>query len=243
MGRLKGKVAVVTGGSSGIGLATARRFTAEGAHVFLTGRRAATVVSAAAGLGSAATGVPGDVTDIEDLRRLQAAVDAHGQGLDVVFANAGGGSVAPIGEVTRDVFDDVVASNLHGVFFTVQTLLPLLNPRASIILMSSAGGTAGVPGFSAYSAAKAGVRSLARTFAAELGGRGIRVNAISPGHINTAPDNADVVSFQTQGAAGTPLGRVGQPEEVAAATLFLASDDSSYITGSELFVDGGRNQV
>lgn len=243
MGRLDDKVAVITGGSSGIGLATARRFTAEGAHVFLTGRRAAAVASAAAELGSAATGVPGDATDIEDLRRLNALVEAHGRGLDVVFANAGGGSVAPIGEFAPEALDDVVKSNLHGVFFTVQALLPLLNPNASIILMSSAAGTAGVAGFSVYAAAKAAVRSLARTFAAELGGAGIRVNAISPGYINTAPDNAEVVSFQTQGAADTPLRRVGQPEEVAAATLFLASDDSSYITGSELFVDGGRNQV
>ncbi|CAM3513721.1 SDR family NAD(P)-dependent oxidoreductase [Kibdelosporangium persicum] len=243
MGQLAGKVAVITGGSAGIGLATARRFVAEGARVFLTGRSTERLVAAVDDLGPAATGVPGDVTSAEDLDRLHDAVAEHRQGLDVLFANAGGGSFTPFGEVTPDTFDQIMASNTRGVYFTVQRLLPLLNRDASVILMSSVGGTVAVPGLSVYSAAKAAIRSFARGLAVELGDRGIRVNAISPGYIRTRPGQADVEAFQAAGAAGTPLRRVGRPEEVAAATLFLASSDSSYITGSELFVDGGRKQV
>ncbi|VVJ18409.1 3-oxoacyl-[acyl-carrier protein] reductase (EC [Amycolatopsis camponoti] len=243
MAHLTGKVAVVTGGSAGIGLATARRFVAEGARVFLTGRRTEPLAAAAADLGPAATAVPGDVTSAEDLDRLHAAVAEHGQGLDVLFANAGGGGFTPFGDVTPETFDEFMTGNARGVYFTVQRLLPLLNPHASVILMSSVGGTLAVPGLSLYSAAKAAIRSFARGLAVELGDRGIRVNAISPGYIRTKPGQADVEAFQAAGAAGTPLRRVGQPEEVAAATLFLASGDSSYITGSELFVDGGRTQV
>ncbi|MET1071464.1 MAG: SDR family oxidoreductase [Umezawaea sp.] len=242
-GELDDKVAVITGGGTGIGLATARRFVAEGARVFLFGRRAEPLAAAEAELGPAAVGVPGDVTRGEDLDRLRTEVQAHGRGLDVVFANAGRGSFTPLGGVAREVFDETMAINLRGVYFTVQTLLPLLNPNASVVLMSSAGGTSGLPGLGAYSAAKAGIRSFARTLAAELGDRGIRVNAISPGYIRTSPGDADVEAFQEAGAAGIPRRRVGEPDEVAAATLFLASSGSSYITGSELFVDGGRNQV
>lgn len=243
MARLAGKVAVITGGSAGIGLATAHRFVAEGARVFLTGRRPEPLAAAVGDLGPAATGVPGDVTSAEDLDRLHAAVAAHGRGLDVVFANAGGGGFAPFGDVTPSTFDEIMASNARGVYFTVQRLLPLLNEHASVILMSSVGGTVAVPGLSVYSAAKAAIRSFARGLAVELGDRGIRVNAISPGYIRTRPGQADVDAFQAAGAAGTPLRRVGRPEEVAAATLFLASGDSSYITGTELVVDGGRKQV
>ncbi|MET8995801.1 SDR family oxidoreductase [Amycolatopsis sp. NPDC004169] len=243
MTQLAGKVAVITGGSAGIGLATARRFVAEGARVFLTGRRAEPLAAAAGDLGPAATGVPGDVTSAEHLDRLHAAVAEHGRGLDVLFANTGGGSFTPFGEVTPDAFDETMASNARGVYFTVQRLLPLLNRDASVILMSSVGGTVAVPGLSVYSAAKAAIRSLARGLAAELGERGIRVNAISPGYIRTKPGQADVDAFQAAGAAGTPLRRVGRPEEVAAAALFLASGESSYVTGTELFVDGGRTQV
>ncbi|PRY39493.1 SDR family NAD(P)-dependent oxidoreductase [Umezawaea tangerina] len=242
MGQLEGKVAVITGGATGIGLATARRFVAEGARVFLFGRRAEPLAAAENELGPAVVGVRGDVTAEEDLDRLRLAVQEYGRGLDVVFANAGGGRFAPLGGVTREDFDETLASNMRGVYFTVQTLAPLLNPKASVVLMSSAGGTAGLPGLGVYSAAKAGIRSFARTLAAELGERDVRVNAISPGYIRTSDDPA-VDAFQEAGAAGIPLHRVGRPEEVAAAVLFLASSDSSYVTGGELFVDGGRNQV
>ncbi|GGP44921.1 SDR family NAD(P)-dependent oxidoreductase [Saccharothrix coeruleofusca] len=243
MGKLAGKVAVITGGSAGLGLATARRFVSEGARVFLTARRAAPLDAAVGELGSAATGVLGDVTDADDLNRLHAAVDAHGQGLDVLFANAGTGRFAPFGTTTPQAFDEDVAGTLRATYFTVQVLLPLLKPGASVVLMSSAAGSAGAPGLSVYGAAKAGVRSLARTLAVELGEREIRVNVVSPGYINTHPENADAVAYQEAGAAGIPLRRVGQPDEVATAVLFLASGDSSYVTGSELFIDGGRNQV
>ncbi|MFD2421115.1 SDR family NAD(P)-dependent oxidoreductase [Amycolatopsis pigmentata] len=243
MAQLAGKVAVITGGSTGIGLATARRFVAEGARVFLTGRRPEPLAAAADDLGPAATAVPGDVTSAEDLDRLHAAVAEHGRGLDVLFANAGGGGFAPFGEATPETFDAFMTDNARGVYFTVQRLLPLLNPHASVILMSSLGGILAVPGLSLYSGAKAAIRSFARGLAVELGDRGIRVNAISPGHIRTRPEDADAEAFQAAGAAKTALRRVGQPEEVAAATLFLASDDSSYITGTELIVDGGRAQV
>ncbi|KDN21727.1 SDR family NAD(P)-dependent oxidoreductase [Amycolatopsis rifamycinica] len=243
MAQLAGKVAVITGGSAGIGLATAHRFVAEGARVFLTGRRPEPLAAAVDDLGPAATAVPGDVTSAEHLDRLHTAVAEHGQGLDVLFANAGGGDFTPFGDVTPETFDEVMAGSARGVYFTVQRLLPLLNPHASVILMSSVAGTLAVPGLSLYSAAKAAIRSFARGLAAELGDRGIRVNAISPGYIRTRPGQADAEDFQAAGAAATPLRRVGQPEEVAAATLFLASGDSSYITGTELFVDGGRTQV
>ncbi|SDF41680.1 NAD(P)-dependent dehydrogenase, short-chain alcohol dehydrogenase family [Lentzea fradiae] len=243
MGQLAGKIAVVTGGSAGIGLATARRFVAEGARVFVTGRRPDALAAASAELGPAVTAVPGDAADPADLDRLRAAVAEHGRGLDVVFANAGGGEFAPLGGISLDQYDDVMTGNARGVLFTVQTLLPLLNPNASLILMSSIAGTAGMDGLSVYGAAKAAVRSFARTFAVELGDRGVRVNAISPGYILTKPDDPAATAYQEDGAASIPLRRVGQPEEVAAAALFLASSESSYVTGIELFVDGGRNQV
>lgn len=244
MGQLTGKVTVITGGSAGIGLATACRFVAEGARVFVTGRRQEPLAAAVAGLGPAATGVAGDVTDPEAIGRLRAAVAEHGQGLDVVFANAGGGGFAPVGEVAPEAYDDVMGSNTRGVFFTVQGLLPLMNENASVILMSSIAATAGMDGLSVYGAAKAATRSFARTFAQELGPeRGIRVNSISPGYIRTKPDDAGAEAYQAAGVATIPLRRAGKPEEVAAAALFLASGESSYVTGVDLFVDGGRNQV
>ncbi|SDF44099.1 NAD(P)-dependent dehydrogenase, short-chain alcohol dehydrogenase family [Lentzea fradiae] len=243
MGKLDGKLAVITGGSAGLGLATARRFVSEGAQVLLTARRAAPLDAAVSELGPAATGVLGDVTDTDDLNRLRAAAESHGRGVDVLFANAGSGRFAPFHTTTPETFDEDIASTLRSTYFTVQVLLPLLNPGASVILMSSAAGSAGAPGLSVYGAGKAGIRSLARNLAVELGDRQIRVNVVSPGYINTHPENAETVAYQEENAAGIPLRRVGQPDEVATAVLFLASGDSSYITGSELFIDGGRNQV
>lgn len=242
-GKLDGKVAVITGGSAGLGFATARRFVSEGAHVFLTARRPAQLEAAVGELGSAATGVLGDVTDADDLNRLHAAVEAHGRGLDVLFANAGTGRFAPFHTTTPHTFDEDIAGTLRATYFTVQVLLPLLKPGASVVLMSSAAGSAGAPGLSVYGAGKAGIRSLARNLAVELGERDIRVNVVSPGYINTHPENEETVAYQQANAATIPLHRVGEPDEVATAVLFLASGDSSYITGSELFVDGGRNQV
>ncbi|MFD9701366.1 SDR family oxidoreductase [Lentzea sp. NPDC059081] len=242
MGRLDGRTAVITGGTAGIGLATARRFVTEGAHVLITGRRADALDEAVAGLGPSATGVRGDAADPAHLTELLAALRERGRGLDVLFANAGGGSHTPFGQVGLDEVDTVLAQNLRGPYLTVQTLAPELNEHASVVLMSSIGATAGLPGLGVYSAAKAGARALARTLAVELGGRGVRVNAVSPGYIGTS-DDPDVREFQRTGAATIPLARVGRPEEVAAAVLFLASDDASYVTGSDLFVDGGRNQV
>lgn len=242
MGTLEGRTAVITGGTAGIGLATARRFVAEGAHVLITGRRAGALDEAVAELGPSATGVRGDAADPAHLAALLAAVRERGRGLDVLFTNAGGGTHTPFGQVSPDEVEDVLTRNLSAPYLTVQTLAPALNEHASIVLMSSIAATAGLPGLGVYSAAKAGTRALARTLAVELAGRGVRVNAVSPGYIDTSTD-PDVREFVRAGAATIPLARVGRPEEVAAAVLFLASDDASYITGSDLFVDGGRNQV
>ncbi|ANZ41926.1 short-chain dehydrogenase [Lentzea guizhouensis] len=242
MGRLADRTAVITGGTAGIGLATARRFIAEGAHVLITGRRPDVLAETVTELGPAATGVCGDASDPGHLTELLEAVRSAGRGLDVLFTNAGSGTFTPFGEVSPDTVDNVLAQNLRAPYLTVQTLAPALNDNASVVLMSSIGATAGLPGLGMYSAAKAGTRSLARTLAVELGGRGVRVNAVSPGYIDTSTDPG-AREYQRAGAAGIPLARVGQPEEVAAAVLFLASDDASYVTGSDLFVDGGRNQV
>ena len=242
MTRLANRTAVITGGTAGIGLATARRFIAEGAHVLITGRRPDVLAEVVEELGPAATGVCGDASDPGHLAALLDAVRARGAGLDVLFTNAGSGTFTPFGQVSPDTVDEVLAQNLRAPYLTVQTLAPVLNEHASVVLMSSIGATAGLPGLGVYSAAKAGARALARTLAVELGGRGVRVNAVSPGYIDTSTDEG-AREYQRTGAASIPLARVGQPEEVAAAVLFLASDDASYVTGSDLFVDGGRNQV
>ncbi|MFJ5221019.1 SDR family NAD(P)-dependent oxidoreductase [Streptomyces sp. NPDC088354] len=249
MGQLDGKTAIVTGGTSGIGLATAERFAAEGAHVFVTGRRQDALDAAVARIGHHATGVRGDVADLADLDRLYAAVAEQNRRIDVLYANAGGGEFATLEQVTEKHFDQTFGINAKGMLFTVQKALPLLNDGASIILTSSNAGTLGNEAFGVYAASKAAVRSFARTWAAELKGRSIRVNTVSPGTIDTpgidglAPDQEQADQLKSFMAGTIPMGRIGRPEEVAAAVLFLASDQSSFVTGIELFVDGGRNQI
>jgi NAD(P)-dependent dehydrogenase (short-subunit alcohol dehydrogenase family) len=249
MGQLDGKTAVVTGGTTGIGLATAQRFAAEGAHVYVTGRRNEVLDAAVATIGHGATGVRGDVADLADLDRLYATVAGDNRRVDVLFANAGGGEFATLEQVTEEHFDKTFGGNTKGMLFTVQKALPLLNDGASVILQSSNAATLGNEAFGVYAASKAAVRSFARTWAAELKGRSIRVNAISPGPIDTpgvdglAPDQEQADQLKAYMVGTVPMGRIGRPDEVASAALFLASDQSSYITGIELFVDGGRNQI
>jgi NAD(P)-dependent dehydrogenase (short-subunit alcohol dehydrogenase family) len=249
MGQLDGKTAVVTGATSGIGLATARRFTAEGAYVFVTGRRKDALDAAVAEIGPGATGVPVDVARPADLDRLYEAVTRQGRRVDVVFANAGGGEFATLEQVTEQHFDGTFGTNVKGLLFTVQKALPLLNDGASIILTGSTAGTTGNEAFGVYAASKAAVRSFARTWANELKGRGIRVNTISPGTIDTpgidglATDPEQAARLKSFLVGKIPLGRIGRPEDVASAAVFLASDQSAFITGIELFVDGGTNQV
>ncbi|MFB6614973.1 SDR family NAD(P)-dependent oxidoreductase [Streptomyces sp. NPDC085524] len=243
MGQLDGKVAVVTGGSSGIGLAIAARFVQEGARVFLTGRREAELAAAAQALGPWVIAVPGDVTREADLTRLYTAVEAGGSPVDILVANAGGGRPAVLADLTEDEFDLTSDLNFKATFFTVQRALPLFKDGGSIVLLGSAAGSGGSRRFGVYAATKAAVRSMARSMALELAGRGIRVNTLSPGPIAT-PSLAQAPAGVVEEATGrVPLGRPGHPEEVASAALFLASDESSYITGIELFVDGGARQV
>ncbi len=249
MNRLEGKVAVITGGNSGIGLATARRFAEEGAHVFITGRRPNELDAAVQQIGKRATGVQGDVSSLADLDRLYATVKREKGRIDVVFANAGGGSLAPLGAITEEHFDTTFSSNVKGLLFTVQKALPLLRDGASIILNASIAGSKGLEGFSVYSATKAAVRSFARSWTVDLKARKIRVNAISPGPIDTPGLNGlglseqQIEEFKKNMVGSVPLGRMGDADEIAKAALFLASDDSSYVTGVELFVDGGMAQI
>jgi NAD(P)-dependent dehydrogenase (short-subunit alcohol dehydrogenase family) len=248
MTQLSGKTALVTGGTSGIGLATAQRLAAEGAHVFITGRTQDRVDAAVATIGDGATGVAGDITESADLDQLAEAISQRGRGLDVVFANAGGGEFATLEEETPEHLADTFNRNVGGTVFTVQKMLPLLNEGASVVLAGSTAASAGVPSFGAYAASKAAIRSLGRTWAAELVGRKIRVNTIVPGPVETpglkglAPDGEHQALLDAQ-AATVPMGRIGQPDEIASAVLFLASDQSSFMTGAELFVDGGSRQV
>ena len=249
MSKLDGKVAVITGGNSGIGLATAKRFAEEGAQVVITGRREKELKEAAALIGKSVTTVTGDVTRLEDLDRLYAVVkQAHGH-IDVLFVNAGWGEVMPIQAATEAHFDKTFDLNAKGQFFTVQKALPLFKDGGAIVLNSSVANVKGLPVFAVYAAAKAAVRSFARGLAMELKDRKIRVNAVSPGPIETpALEKAGLTPEQAEQAAEqfvtqVPLGRRGKPEEIAAAVLFLASDEASYITGVELAVDGGMSQV
>jgi NAD(P)-dependent dehydrogenase (short-subunit alcohol dehydrogenase family) len=249
MGRLAGKVAVITGGNSGIGLATAKRFVSEGAYVFITGRRQDELDKAVATLGSGVTGVQGDVSNLDDLDRLFATVQAEKGHVDVLFANAGIGGMSPLGSIPEDQFDKVFAVNVKGTLFTVQKAIPLMRTGGSIILTGSTTGSMGSPAFSVYSATKAAIRNFARCWALDLKGTGIRVNVLSPGATTTPGLLNGLARTGRQEAllAGlasqAPLERVGNPDETAAVALFLASDDSSFMTGSEVFVDGGMAQV
>ena len=248
--KLAGKIAVITGGSSGIGLATAERFVNEGAYVFITGRRKSELDEAVNQLGHGVTGVQGDVSKPADLDKLYVAVKEQKGKLDIVFANAGIGEFAPLGHITEDHFDKQFDVNVKGLLFTVQKALPLLQPGGSIVLNASIVSMTGNPALSVYSATKAAVRSFARTWSVDLKERKIRVNAVSPGIIPTPGYNTGMKMTQeqvdqfVQGSIGNiPLGRPGTTDEIAKAVLFLASDDSSYVNGIELFVDGGLAQI
>ena len=249
MGKLEGKVALITGGNSGIGFGTAKLFAAEGAHVYITGRRQEKLDQAVAEIGSNVTGVQGDVASIPDLNRLYEQIKSKHGKLDIVFANAGAAEYGPLGAITEEHFDRMFLGNVKGMVFTVQTMLPLLPDGASIITTSSVVGSKGLPANSIYAATKAAARSFARTWTTDLKARHIRVNTISPGPIDTEGlrellGSSEVGQQRKNGiTASVPLGRIGTPEEIAKAALFLASDDSSYITGIELFVDGGFAQV
>ncbi|MBV8218329.1 MAG: SDR family oxidoreductase [Solirubrobacterales bacterium] len=244
MDRLKGKTAVVTGGGTGIGLGAAKRFVAEGAFVYLFGRREKELVAAVAELGASARAVRGSVTEAADLDRLYQTVKAERGGVDIVFANAGTGMIAPLGEITPEHYDQTFDVNVKGLIFTVQKALPLMKAGGSIILTGSTAGAMGTPQFSIYSATKAAVRNLARSWALDLKGTGIRVNVLSPGPTRTELA-IDVVGEEALTAFGTstPLGRVGDPAETGAVAAFLASSDSSFMTGGEVFADGGMAQV
>ena len=247
--KLQGKVAVITGGNSGIGLATARRFVAEGAHVFITDRRQAELDEAVRQIGRNVTGVQGDVSNLADLDRLFGTVKQQQGRLDVLFANAGVLAVAPLGLITEEDFAKVFIINVKGLLFTVQMALPLFTDGGSIILNASIVASKALEARSVYSASKAAVRSFARGWTTELTHRKIRVNVISPGPIETAirdkvgGTREQIEQFKAKVLAATPMGRMGTPDEVANAAVFLASDDSSYVTGIELFVDGGMAQV
>jgi NAD(P)-dependent dehydrogenase (short-subunit alcohol dehydrogenase family) len=249
MGKLDGKIALVTGGNSGIGLATAKQFVNEGAYVFITGRRKPELDAAVKEIGRNVTGVQGDVSNLDDLDRLFAQIKREKGKLDIVFANAGVARYAAFGQITEELYDSIFNVNVKGLLFAVQKALPLLPDGASIILNASIVASKGLSTNSVYSATKAAVRSFARTWTTDLKNRHIRVNAVSPGSIDT-PGLSDLLASLETGqqrmkmiSNAVPLGRLGTPDEIAKAVVFLASDDSSYITGTELFVDGGFAQV
>jgi NAD(P)-dependent dehydrogenase (short-subunit alcohol dehydrogenase family) len=249
MGKLDGKIALITGGNSGIGLATAQQFVTEGAYVYITGRREAELAAAVKQIGRNVTGVQGDVSNLGDLDRLFTQIKQEKGKLDILFANAGVAKYAPLDKITEEFFDSIFDINVKGVLFTVQKALPLLTDGASIILNASIVASKGFTANSVYSATKAAVRSFARTLTMDLKDRRIRVNAVSPGPIDT-PGLSELLGSSETGkqrakviSTTVPLGRLGTPGEVAKAVVFLASDDSSYVTGTELFVDGGLAQV
>jgi NAD(P)-dependent dehydrogenase (short-subunit alcohol dehydrogenase family) len=247
--KLEGKVALVTGGSSGIGLATAERFVAEGAFVYITGRRQAQLDAAVKKIRSNVKGVQADVSKAADLDRLYAQIKKEKGRLDTVFANAGGGTFLPLGSITEQQYHETFDNNVKGVILTVQKALPLLPNASSIVLNASTAASIGMPAFSVYSAAKAAVRNLARGWATDLKDRMIRVNVVSPGVVITPAyeklglSDEQIKNFAAQMVALIPLGRTGEPDEIAKAVLFLASDDSSFVNGAELVVDGGQTQV
>jgi NAD(P)-dependent dehydrogenase (short-subunit alcohol dehydrogenase family) len=249
--RLDGKIAVITGGNSGIGLATAQRFVQEGAYVFITGRRQSELDKAVKQIGKNVRGVQGDVSNLADHDRLYETVKQQKGRIDILFANAGVADVAQLGSITESHFDKIFNINVKGLLFTVQKALPLFQDGGSIILTSSVGGSKGFEGVSVYSATKAAVRSFARSWTVDLKNRKIRVNAVSPGLISTPMlsgqgmglSEEQVEQFKKSVLNNVPLGMVGTPDEIAKAVAFLASDDSNYITGIELFVDGGLAQI
>jgi len=246
MNRLEGKVALITGGNSGIGLATAKQFVHEGAYVFITGRRDHELARALKEVGRNVTGVQGDVSKLDDLDRLFAQIQREKGKLDVVFANAGGAlPLAALGSITEEQYDSIFNGNVKGLLFTVQKALALMPDGASIILNASIVASKGLADWSVYSASKAAVRSFARTWTTDLKARRIRVNALSPGFTDTAPWHSIEGAEERMKiiSSSVPLGRFGTPDEIAKAVVFLASDDASYITGTELFVDGGFAQV
>ena len=243
MGKLQGKVAVITGATAGIGLAAAELFVKEGAHVFITGRRQKELDAAVRAIGHGVTGVQGDVANLSDLDRLYETVQATGRRIDIVFANAGFGEFRALGEITEQHFDKLFDINVKGTLFTVQKALPLLNAGASIILTGSVASIKGTPAFWVYGATKAAIRNFVRGWTVELKDRGVRANVLSPG-----PTDTPLVARQSPDAIARivstiPIGRMGTSEEIAKAALFLASDDSSFVAGIELFVDGGRGQI
>jgi len=249
MAKLEGRVAVITGGNSGIGLATAQRLAAEGAYVFITGRRQSELDLAARQIGKNVTGVQGDVSKLADLDRLYATVKQEKGQVDILFANAGAGEIAALGAISEEHFDTAFNINVKGLLFTVQKALPLFQDGGSIILNASITASKGMEAFSVYSATKAAVRSFARCWTVDLKARKIRVNAISPGPIDTPGfgnlglSKEQEEQFKKNVVGSVPMGRMGSADEIAKAVLFLASDDSSYITGAELFVDGGMAQI
>ncbi|WP_328723464.1 SDR family oxidoreductase [Streptomyces sp. NBC_00247] len=250
MGPLAGKTALVTGGGTGIGLASAKRLAAEGAHVFITGRRRAELDAAVEAIGSTmSTAVAGDISNLADLDRLYEVIRNRGKGLDVLFANASVAEFVPLADITEEHFDTHFGINVRGTLFTVQKALPVLTDGASVILNGSTNADSGAPAFGVYAASKAATRSFARTWANELKERGIRVNSIAPGPTETPglsglqADGEHAAEFKQYLASQVPLGRLARPDEIAAAVLFLASDQSSFITGSNLYVDGGLNQI
>ncbi len=248
-GKLEGKIALVTGGSTGIGLATAQRYVAEGAFVYITGRRQAELDKAVKTIGRNVTAVRADASKLDDLDRLYAQIKKEKGRIDVLFANAGGGKFAPLGSITEEHFDEIFGTNVKGLLFTVQKALPLIPNGGTIILNASIVSIKGMQAFSVYSATKAAVRSFARSWTLDLKDRNIRVNVVSPGPIETpaldglGSSEAERKQFKDRIVSTVPLGRIGQPDEIAKAAVFLASEDSSFVAGAELFVDGGAAQV
>jgi NAD(P)-dependent dehydrogenase (short-subunit alcohol dehydrogenase family) len=247
--KLEGKIAVITGGNSGIGLATAKRFVSEGAYVFITGRREKELDVALSEIGKNVTGIQSDVMNLADLDRLYNTIKDQKGRLDILFANAGIGKFAPLGEISEAHFDKIFGINVKGVLFSVQKALPLFKDGGSIILNASIAASKGIEAFSVYNATKAAIRSFARTWTVDLKHRNIRVNAVSPGPIDTpaldglAQNEEEVEQLKKSLISAVPMGRMGSPDEVAKVVSFLASDESSFVTGIELFVDGGMAQI